>query len=229
MLGKARPYPSAIPWLAAGALALTLGCSSAADEELPLAMPDSTKVSPSGAAYPEDFLGTRKRVGTTRGDRIANLAFRGYRGGTPGELVTLSLADYYEPDANEPRALYIFAAASWCAICARVASQLEQRAAELEQQGARILVLLVNGESQGTGPSLTELDRWAARHPMGLDLGVDVRATTLGAYGLQGVPFNLLIDPRSMEILDAQVGEATVERYVGAGLKFTADNPPSYP
>lgn len=209
--------------------ALVLSCGSSSNDDLPLEMPPAAASNARGQAYPQDHIGTRQRVQRTPGDRIANLAFRGYRGGKVGELETLSLADYYDPDATDHRALYIFSAASWCSICARVAQDLESRGPELESRGARILVMLVNGEEQGAGPSLTELDKWAARHPMALDLAVDVKATALGAYGLQGVPFNLLIDARSMEILDAQVGEADVDVYVGAGLKFTAENPVSYP
>lgn len=209
--------------------ALVLSCGGATGEDLPIAAPPAKAENPAGVPYPTDHIGTRQRQNTTAGDRIANLAFRGYRGGRVGPLETLSLADYYDPTGERHRALYIFSAASWCAICARVARDLESRGPELEARGARILVLLVNGESQGDGPSLTELEKYAARHPMALDLGVDVKANAMGVYGLQGVPFNLLIDARSMEILDAQVGEPNLDVYIGAGLKFTADNPVSYP
>ena len=226
MLGKALLFVLALSGVLLGS-----GCGSSASEDLPTTMPPASASNPRGQAYPEDHLGTRQRQGRTPGDRIANLSFRGLRrGATAGsELETLSLADYYDPTATDHSVLYIFAAASWCAICARVARELESHGAELEARGARILVVLVNGESQGAGPSLGEFEQFAQRHPVPLDLAVDVRATALGAYGLQGVPFNLLIDARSMEILDASVGEADLDTYVGAGTSFTAANPVSYP
>lgn len=220
MLGKARTL----------ALLAIVACGGAATDDLPLQMPPATAQNPAGLAYPTDHVGTQQRQGTIPGDRIANLAFRGYRGGVvSGQLETLSLADYYDPTAADHRALYIFSAASWCVICKRVATQLEAQGTELEAQGVRILVLLVNGQEQNQGPSLDALNAFAELHPMRLDLGVDVRATAMGAYGLQGVPFNLLIDTRSMEILDAQVGEPDLAIYAKAGLDFTAGNPPAYP
>ncbi len=219
MLGKARTL----------ALVAIVACSTASGQELPLQMPAAAPENPSGAAYPSDHVGTRQRQNTSAGDRIANLSFRGYRGGVAqAELQTLSLADYYDPDATRHRALYVFAAASWCAICKRVATELERRGTELEARGVRILVVLVNGREPSQGPSLDDLDAFAALHPMKLDLGVDVRATALGAYGLQGVPFNMLIDTRSMEILDESVGEPDLDRYVAAGLDYVEKNPPAY-
>ncbi len=220
MLGKARTL----------ALLAILACSSPSADDLPLQMPPANAQNPRGVVYPSDHIGTQQRQNTIPGDRIANLAFRGYHGGAVQEqLETLSLAEYYDPSAADHRALYIFSAASWCVICKRVATQLESRGAELEARGVRILVLLVNGAEPNEGPSLAALDGFAAVHPMRLDLGVDVRATAMGAYGLQGVPFNLLIDTRSMEILDAQVGEPDLDAYVKAGLDFTANDPPAYP
>lgn len=211
------------------ALAAIVSCSTAASQDLPLQMPAAAAENPGGVRYPTDHLGTTQRQDTVPGDRIANLSFRGYRGGVvQDELQTLSLADYYDPDATNHRALYIFAAASWCAICKRVATQLERRGTELEARGIRILVVLVNGLEPNRGPSLDDLDAFAKLHPMRLDLGVDVRATALGAYGLQGVPFNVLIDTRSMEILDESVGEPDLDRYVSAGLDFADQNPPAY-
>ena len=220
MLSKARTL----------ALLALLACGQASADDLPLQMPSATAQNPGGVAYPEDHVGTRQRQGTIAGDRIANLAFRGYRGGVvQGELEPLSLADYYDPSAERHRALYIFSAASWCVICKRVATQLEADGADLEARGVRILVLLVNGMEPNQGPSLSALDDFAAVHPMRLDLAVDVRATAMGAYGLQGVPFNMLIDTRSMEILDAQVGEPDLDVYAKAGLDYTGSNPPAYP
>lgn len=213
-------------WLSIAAL--LLACNGATP--LSAEMPEPAATNPDGLAYPTDHIGTEPRRKGRTGDRIANLAFRGRRGGgAEGELTTLSLADYYDPSARDHRVLYIFSAAKWCSICARVATNLERKRAELEAQGARVLVLLVNGDEQGDGPSLEELNAWAQTHPIGADLGVDVGANAMIRYGLAGVPFNMLIDTRTMEILDAQMGEPVdIGKYVGAGLQLTSQAP-AYP
>lgn len=224
-----RPLSLAARLALVGAFASAGACSSDAPDA-PLDDPpvDAGGVAPSGVAYPTDGLGYQARRRGARGDRIPNFAFRGYPDGAPGELVPLELSRYYDPEARDHRVLVVQIVAVWCAICASEVRQTLGARAELEAEGARFLRVVVNGATPGEGPSKDELDRWVRRFDGTYATVVDVGARRMGVFGLSGVPWNVAIDTRTMEILGSNVGEPPdFPGYVRAALELAA-GPPAY-
>ncbi len=213
-------------------LAAALACSSD-DGPAPFPDPDLAAVAtnPDGMAYPTEGLGGRKRAGRTPGDRIPNFTFRGYRNGRAGGLETISLAEYFDPDQKRHKVLHIQIAATWCAICS---SELEATVGVVEplgERGIRFLEVIVSGATAGKGPALEEVDQWVDRHKTNFPTAIDVAARRLGPLGISGaaVPYDILVDTRTMEILDSSVGAPLdVGKYVLDGLRWVENNPPSY-
>jgi hypothetical protein len=220
--------------IAACALPLVppLGCggSEAPDE---LTDPDLPLVAtnPDGDPYPTDRIGGRKRSGTRPGDRMPNFTFRAYRSGRGGGLESVSLAEYYDPHQRRHKVLHLQVAATWCAICSSELEATVPVTEELKAKGIVFVEVIVSGPTPGIGPSLAEVDAWVDRHGTNFPTGIDVRGRRLSAVGVNGalMPHDILIDTRTMEILDSSVGAPLdVARYAGDGLRFVTERPPSY-
>ena len=214
------------------ALLPSSGCSSKEGPE-ELADPDLPVVAtnPDGVPYPTDRLGGQERRRGSPGDRIPNLTFRAYRSGRAGGLETVSLAEYYDPGARRHKVLHVQLAATWCAVCSSELSATVPVAAPLREEGVVFVEVIVSGQTPGAGPSLAEVDAWVDRHGTTFPTAIDVRARRLGPLGVSGavMPHDILVDTRTMEILDSSVGAPLdVAVYVRDGLRFVEENPPSY-
>ena len=216
--------------LALAGLALAVACSGGTStEELPREAPTANTKNPDGIAYPTDFLGAIARRGTTRGERIPNFAFRGYLSGDRTKLETRSLADFYDPGTKRYKLIHVIAVAYWCSICRGETKEIAPLQAKLRSDGVVQLAVMINGASNGIGPSLAELEDWHTSYNPSYDLAFDVRGTQLAAMRFSGVPWNALIDPRTMELLTSTEGAPqNVASYIDAGLAFVTSAPPSY-
>lgn len=209
----------------------TTGCSSDPEE---LSDPDlpPIEVNPDGIPYPTDHIGGLERTAFRPGDRIPNITFKGYKDGNRAAgLTNLSLADYYDPEQKRHKVLHLQLAATWCSICSSELEATVSVAEQLKTRGIVFLEVVVSGATAGKGPSESEFDDWVARHKTNFSTGVDVRARRLSAIGVNGaaMPHDILLDTRTMEILDSSVGApADVVKYVEEGLTFVTKNPPSY-
>ena len=76
--------------------------------------------------------------------------------------------------------------------------------------------------------SLVDVDDWLADMHTNFTVLIDVEGRRLGSVAsLEGVPWNALIDTRTMEILDVTVGEVTdLSAYIDSGLTWVASNGP---
>lgn len=203
--------------------------SSASSPELPRDAPTPSIANPDGLAYPTDRIGPAARRGSIPGDRIPNFAFRAYLGGDRSKLQTRSMADFYDPEAKRHRLIHFVAVAYWCSICRAETKEISTIETKLRADGVVQMAVLINGASNGIGPSLTEFDDWGSTYMPSYDLGFDVRGTQLAAMGFSGVPWNALIDPRTMELLVAVSGAPqNVKSFVEAGLEFVDKTGPSY-
>lgn len=206
-------------------------CSSDEVEAFPDPDLPSVDANPDGVPYPTDRLGGQKRVGKTPGDRMPNFTFRAYRNGRAGGLETISLADYFDPDQKRNKVLHVQIAATWCSICSSELEATVGVSEELAKRGIRFVEIVVSGATAGKGPSLSEVDSWVDRHKTNFPTAIDVAARRLSPLGVSGsaVPYDILIDTRSMEILDSSVGAPLdVGKYVLEALRFVENNPPSY-
>lgn len=190
-------------------------------------------VNPEGLPYPTDSIGGNKRSGTRRGDRMPNLTFRGYRDGDRSRgLETLSLAEFYDPTMKRHKVLHIQIAATWCTICSAEIAATVSVTQKLKERGIMPFEIVVAGADPSRGPSLAEVEGWIGRHASDVTTAIDVRARRLAAVGVNStaVPHDILIDTRTMEILDSSIGAPLdVGKYTLAGVAWVDQNPPSYP
>jgi hypothetical protein len=206
------------------------GCSHSPDEFPDPDLP-AVPTNPDGLPYPTDHIGSVKHSPGHSGDRIPNLTFRAYRDGVAGGLQTISLAEFYDPQMKRNKVLDIQVAATWCAICDDELSHTVQDKDALLAQGIVFLEVVLSGETAGKGPSLAEMTEWVERHQTNFPSAIDVRGRRLGALGVNtlAVPYDIVIDTRSMEILDSSVGApADVSTYYLEAVKFVNTNPPAY-
>jgi hypothetical protein len=194
--------------------------------------PDVTgrDVNPDGVPYPTDSLGGIERASNRPGQRIPNFTFQAYVNGDRSKgLSTISLADFYDPEQKRHKVLDIQISQVWCTICSVETESTSQIIGELTGEGVVFLQVMTSGSDASRGPSLGEAEAWVDRHKMTYTLAIDVRSRRMGSIGVSTVPWDILIDTRTMEILDSSAGApADVERYVREGLQFVATHPPSY-
>jgi hypothetical protein len=185
-----------------------------------------------GDPYPTDHLGGNPRRGGTRGDRIPNFAFQAYRDGNRAAgLSPISLSEFFDPKQKKHKILHLQVAATWCTICS---SELEATVSvkdPLLERGVVFFEVVVAGASFARGPALSEVDEWIDRHKTNFSTGIDVQARRLGGIGVSttAMPHDIMIDTRTMEILDSSIGAPLdVAKYVGDGLRWVNEHPPSY-
>ena len=207
------------------------GCSSGEPEEL--SDPDLAVVetNPDGDPYPTDHIGGRQHSSRRPGDRMPNFTFRGYKDGNRAAgLQSISLAEYFDPKQKRHKVLHLQLAATWCAVCSSELEMTVPVVEPLKERGVVFLEVIVSGATAGRGPSLAEVDAWIDRHKTNFSTGIDVRGRRLAALGVNGatMPHDVLIDTRTMEILDSSVGAPVdVAAYALDGLEFVEKNPPA--
>lgn len=210
-------------------------CSSSKDHEPDFADPQlpGREANPEGVPYPTDHLGGAKRSGKRPGDRIPNFTFQAYiDGDRAAGLKTISLADYYDPQRIRHSILHLEIAAVWCAICSSYADATVIAKEPLGLEGVVYLEVMVGGQrGDGAGPSLREVDDWIARHHSNFTTAIDVRGTRLASIGVPplSMPWDLMIDTRTMEILDSAAGAPLdIVKYDRSFLQSVATRPPAY-
>jgi len=221
-------------FFASALLAAILACSSSVDE---FDDPDvaAHPANPQGVAYPTDNIGWTARANAKLpGKRIPNLAFQGYvDSNRSAGLKVISLSDFYDPKAEKYKAIHVQVAATWCPNCKAQAADTAAKRDALVARGAALLEVIVAGNTHGAGPSIGEVDSWITDHKTNFTVLIDVRAKRLGPIANGGsefpVPLNMLIDPRTMEILRIDSGYPDdANKYVGAAIDFVNGTPPSY-
>jgi hypothetical protein len=211
-----------------------VGCSSAPETEPDFPDPDLTgpASNPEGVPYPTDHIGPDARSGGRPGDRIANFTFQAYiDGDRAAGLKTISLANYYDPQRIRHSILHLAAAAVWCTICASYADAMVIAKEPLGSEGVVYLEVMVAGQGITSGPSTREVDDWMTRHKSNFTTAIDVRAKRLGAVGIssQTMPWDIIIDTRTMEILESSGGAPLdLVKYDRSFLKAVAGRPPAY-
>jgi hypothetical protein len=221
---------SAIGGLIAAA-ALSGPACKPAPEEFPDPDVPAAPTNPDGLPYPTDHIGSQAHSRARPGDRIANLSFRAYRNGVASGLQSVSLSEYFDPQSKRNKVLEIQVAATWCEVCDATLLRTLAVTDPLRTEGAAFLEVVVSGETAGKGPSLTELDEWVNRHQAtAFPIAIDVEGRRVGALGVSTVtiPYDIMIDTRTMEILESSVGEPIdIASYVRQALTFVETNPPA--
>jgi hypothetical protein len=169
-----------------------------------------TEVNPYGKSYPTQNLGYTPRAGNRAGNIIRNYKFLGYRDGDPSKGTTvISLADFFDPEMRTGKLIHFSAGALWCPPCNAEADVLVPLIPSLKTKKIVVIQAIIEGSAQGTGSTLKDLDIWQQRHKVNYTLFTDPEQQNLGQFfPSAAVPWNALIDARSMELLTAGVGSS---------------------
>ena len=192
----------------AGLLALLVQGSSGGDTVVDPYAGGSGLEAPSGstANYPAGPYGVR--VGST----LADASFFGYGSADDRTLKLVSFHDFYDPDGSKGiKLIYFSAGAIWCPPCNTEASDLALAtgAADLTK---RLGVAFVQNLTQGaretsTLPATeTDLGAWLTRHKLPFPVFLDPARKLDIYFDANGIPFGMLIDPRTMTILKTTDG-----------------------
>lgn len=160
----------------------------------------ATSGGPGDCKYPTSGFGVN--VGNhVQGD----LAWQGYAEGAdaPG---TISIQDYFDCDGSKGiNALLIVNSATWCGACQEEATDLPSHAATFAQKGIRVLTLMVQNAA-GQPATLATAKSWRG------NFGLEAYATAadpsfvFGGSGSVGIPLQIVVDPRTMVIVNRTEG-----------------------
>jgi hypothetical protein len=208
-------FPSPIR-VAIGLVALGAGCSSApldTNEQEPADTPKAPALGTSGDYFAENY--PPGPYGTRVGSVIENLAFLGWR--DPArvnydveKLETVRLSDFYDPEGERGvRYLWINASAVWCGVCRAEMQDIRAQNiySELGARGLQLVgTLFEDNDSRPARPS--DLKLWGSlpEHSIEFPLLLDPGFKLGAFFTSDATPLNLMIDARTMKVLDANMG-----------------------
>jgi thiol-disulfide isomerase/thioredoxin len=169
------------------------------------APPDQPDTSPPPCVYPSGPYG--KTAGTVLSP---SSTWQGYEVGAAA-VTTISATDLYDCDGTKGiNALLLDESATWCGACQQEAQALPGQMSTWSPQGVKVVTLMVQNASSQPADTSTALD-W--RNTFSLSSTVAVAADPAFSFahsGSNGLPMNVLVDPRTMNIV------SVVEGYGGA-------------
>lgn len=212
-------YLQLVGWGLAFGLA---ACTNA--DGLVVPMPDADlggrAANPEGAAYPSTNIGGQPRTAGRPGQTFPNLTLAGIASiASIDEPAVVSLADYYDPTGSRYDLLHVIGIFLWCPHCNNETNGLMQISAWRAEHRVAVIQIAMEGYG-GWVPGWNELQRWVRDHGTDFPVVVDGEGAALGEYFAVGsVPLNIVVAPRTMEILGVDVGEVgDVEAYEAAFL-----------
>jgi hypothetical protein len=232
------------PALWFGPLGLSLavalaGCSSTSSpsgetaDSGPTSCSADAGTNPYGVEYPCENIGTSPRKDTIRGSQIANFSFQGYPNGDMSKgLQPISLADFYDPEGKLGyKLLELGVAAIWCTACDQETKAIVPLVSMYQTEGVVFAQTLAFGAEMTTPATTSDLDTWVTEHKSNFTEMLDPGDQELGSVvDLQDgtLPWNAVIDTRSMEILQAGTGYDGIGSEISPWLTWVAQNPSSY-
>ncbi len=204
----------------ASALAATLAVGCSSDSEEPEVDPGiehegggiepgtSVPAGGPGEFYPAGPYG--HDVGTT----IRNFKFTGFTNPMEADyvadettLTTISLADYYNPEGDpaRPVALLVNASARWCSVCQHEAQTSMQHYEYWRPKGVEFMTAIFENEDSEPA-ELSDIEYWGERFELAYPLVLDPGLSLGVFFDKSASPFNMIIDLRTMEIMEAEAG-----------------------
>ena len=153
-------------------------------------------------AYPTDKWGGKV------GQRFPNLSFEGVASAATADAPTvINVADYYDPTGARIDLLHIVIVAMWCPHCDKQATAMAGLSTWQSEHRVASFELTIDGPNR-TGPSMAEVADWAIRHGLATPVARDPQSARIKPYlDISYIPLHLLVNPRTMIILDATSGE----------------------
>jgi thiol-disulfide isomerase/thioredoxin len=159
--------------------------------------------------------------GDEEGSIIRNYQFRGYARPQDGYFdaaQVVQMADFYNPTGTEmfaadsvygekpkPKALMIIISAAWCEPCKLEAQSLPGEYADYAPMGAEFFTVMAQNVSGGE-PKLSVLSAWQSKYNQSWPGVVDGQDKLFALAAGPAFPANILIDTRTMTIVDRVAG-----------------------
>lgn len=133
-----------------------------------------------------------------------NLTWQGYS--DSGQSGTVSIQDYFDCDGTRGiNAILIDNSAVWCGACQEEASDLPTHQSEFKSAGIRVITLIVE-DNAGNPATMSTASSW--RNNFGLTMYATVADPDFhfAGQGSVGLPLQIIVDPRTMKIVDREEG-----------------------
>jgi peroxiredoxin len=148
--------------------------------------------------------------GVDAGSTAGDLCFQGWQ--TPNQtdhtastLENVSLGHYFDPKGEKYEILLVNTAAVWCSVCKSEHQTLPDHYAELAPRGLAIVSALFQ-DNAGKPAELSDLKTWVEAYDVPFPMVLDPDYQ-LGSYAsAETAPLNLVIDARTMQIIDRFIG-----------------------
>lgn len=145
--------------------------------------------------------------GKTQGSVIPpNLTWQGYVQGS-SSVSSISAQDLYDCDGrNGINAIVFDESALWCGACQQEASQLSQYMKTWAPQGVKFVTLIIQNLS-GQPANTANAQTWMSQFNLNSVASVVADpAFSFAHAGNNGLPTNILVDPRTMKIVEIMEG-----------------------
>lgn len=202
------------PWPLCALLLALVGC----DENLAPPFPEGQGQAPDpGSPYPAG------PYGVAVGQIIPNFDFVGYAnpGSSTDEESVIELADFYNPTGEDvfpeesiygpgelkPTVLVVVVSAVWCGPCQfESAKLLPGEYEKYGPRGAEFFLQLADGPAAGSPAELSHLKSWTTKYETLFPAAIDPKYQLGSLFPSSAFPANILIDTRTMEILEVVSG-----------------------
>lgn len=159
------------------------------------------QVQPSNCEYPTG------QTGVAEGKVLRKtLQWQGFLEGST-QQTTIKVEDYLDCDGTKGiNALLLTTGALWCGNCNQEASEFDRNMAnKWEAMGIKILSLIIE-DSYSNPATIANAQQWRSKHGgQRFAVGVDP-AFSFAQWGENGLPTQLVVDPRTMQIVYRQEG-----------------------
>jgi len=159
--------------------------------------------------------GVPAKAATDGGMLFPNLTLQGLRSAADmAAPVAVSTWDYYDPDGLQYDLLHVMAIFLWCPHCNNETTDLSTIAAWQAEHRVAVLQIALQGYSSSS-PTWAEIQKWASDHNVAFPVVIDGQGAQLSqSFKFDGVPFNIVVNPRTMEVMETDVGEVgSVQAY----------------
>jgi hypothetical protein len=165
-------------------------------------------------AYPEGPFGDEV------GSIIRNYQFRGFARPQDGNFAgqVISMSDFYNPTGAEmhaadsiygekpkPKAMMVIIAAGWCGPCQQEAKNILPGEYAEFAPGAEFLTIMAEDASYNE-PNLKDIENWSTKYKAQWPSVVDGQFKFFALAAEPAFPANILIDTRTMTIVDRVAG-----------------------
>jgi hypothetical protein len=156
--------------------------------------------------------------GTGVNATLENYAFLGWRdpvaaGYDQSQLEQVHLSEYYDPTGSKGlKLIWINASAVWCSVCRAEMRDIKNNGvhSEFAAKGVQLVVTLFEDNKSGPARPL-DLHNWGSvpEHSIDFPLLLDPGFKLGAFFTSDATPLNMLVDARTMRVVDATMGYST--------------------